>query len=53
MNNGIQDMVVPTTMVEDMVIQMILVHHKKGDISLTGKSRMSNVATAENTNTMP
>jgi hypothetical protein len=38
-DNGIQDMVVPTTMVEvevvDTVIQMIVVHLKKGEISLT------------------
>jgi hypothetical protein len=56
-DNGIQDMVVPTTMVEvevvDMVIQMIMVHLKKGEISLTEESKMSNATTAENTDTMP
>jgi hypothetical protein len=55
MDNGIQDMVVPTIMVEvvDVVIQMIVVHLKKGEISLTGESRMSNATIAENMGTMP
>jgi hypothetical protein len=56
-DNGIQDVVVPTTMVEvevmDVVIQMIVVHLRKGEISLIPESRMSNITTAENTNTMP
>jgi hypothetical protein len=55
MDNGIQDVVVPTTLVEvvDVVIQMIMVHLKKGEISLTGESRMFNVTTMENMDTMP
>jgi hypothetical protein len=56
-DNGIQDVVVPTTVVEvevmDAIIQMIVVHLKKGEVSLTRESRMSNVITAENTDTMP
>jgi hypothetical protein len=56
-DNRIQDMVVPTSMVEveivDVVLQMIVVHLKKGEISLTGESKMSNVTTAENADTMP
>jgi hypothetical protein len=39
-------MVVPTSVVEvevvDAVIQMIVGHLKKGEISLTGESRISN-----------
>jgi hypothetical protein len=56
-DSGIQDVVVPTSVVEvevvDAVIQMIVVHFKKGEIFLTGESRMSNVTTAKNTDTMP
>jgi hypothetical protein len=56
-DNGIQDVVVPTSVVEvevvHAVLQMIVVHLKKGEISLTGESRMSNVTIVENTDTMP
>jgi hypothetical protein len=56
-DNEIQDMVVPTTVVKvevmDAVIQMIVVHLKKGEISLIEESKMSNVTTVENTDTMP
>jgi hypothetical protein len=49
--------VVPTSVVVvevvDAVTQMIVVHLKKGEISLTEESKMSNVTTAENTDTMP
>jgi hypothetical protein len=49
--------VVPTSVVEvevvDAVTQMIVVHLKKGEIFLTEESKMSNVTTAENTDTMP
>jgi hypothetical protein len=55
MDNEIQDVVVPTTLVKvvDAVIQMIMVHLKKGEISLIGESRMFNVTTVENMDTMP
>jgi hypothetical protein len=39
--------------VVDAVTQMIVVHLNKGEISLTEESKMSNVTTAENTDTMP
>jgi hypothetical protein len=59
MDNGIQGVVVPITVVEvevevkDAVIQMMLVHLKKGEISLTSESRMSNVTTMKNMDIMP
>ena len=37
----------------DAIIQMIVVHLKKGKISLTRESKISNFTTAENTDTMP
>jgi hypothetical protein len=56
-DNRIQDVVVPTSVVEvevvDAVLQMIVVHLKKGEIFLTGESRMSNVTIVENADTMP